>query len=187
MKQLIVFLIFAYIGIQSYSQNTSLNLEKEKIGFTNKNDDYKLNSKLKVNQALIEYRCYPKLNTYVIDSLNSLTDIVIDANNVDSYLISDSTWIHLKDSYSWNIQNGLPKVRNKSVIKLLSKKEDKWTTEERKLKRYLAFYHSGNPHYVDNYVYYQNFKIESKVYQFVYYCVLAGNNFDFKLMRINEY
>ncbi|GET23326.1 hypothetical protein CLV93_103198 [Prolixibacter denitrificans] len=169
-KKTIISIITLLIGLISFGQNTTSIQKKQALVFTDHKHDRELKIFLDINRQIISMSCNPKINENLIDSLNSKTSQIIDSSNVHIYLKSDSTWIYLKNSYSWNIHNELPKVPKTSVIKYIFKNQEKLTEKEKKLLHYMIFYSNRNYEDIDKFTYYQNYEVESRLFQFRFDC-----------------
>ncbi|WP_153638055.1 hypothetical protein [Prolixibacter sp. NT017] len=172
----IIFIIILSLGYVAMGQNAKPIEGKNALVFKDYKHDRDLSVFLELNSQMISIRCNPKINANIIDSLNSKTTQIVDSSNVRIYFKSDSTWIHLKNSYSWNIHNELPKVPKKSLIRYIFKNQEKLTEEEKKILRYMIFYSNRNYEDIDKFSYYQNYEVESKLFQFRFDCHFDHEN-----------
>lgn len=167
LNSLILFLLVNY----SFSQNISLDTTKT-YSINAGNFDKEIEHKLKYYEYLIKLKCLSIRNTHVVDSIKAKTQLVIDSSSVYKFYSSDSTWIFLKESYSWNIHNELPEDKFFKTYRLALKDSNKLSEEDNKYLTYMVFYSDAinRENIVDYFKFYQNFKIDSVTYQFVYKC-----------------
>ena len=150
-------MIFFTLSCCAYGQDTTY-VEDNVIVHLPSEESY-IYYHLRPHVALIRLRLYPTLNPNIIDSLNLMVALEID-----------STWVFVKNSYSWNIDNWPPQIYGLPILKLMFKKRKKWSEEDEKLYNYLVFLSKDYRRYIEKFVFFQNYKIESKIFQAQYEC-----------------
>ena len=90
-------MIFFTLSCCAYGQDTTY-VEDKVIVHLPSEESY-IYYHLRPHVALIRLRLYPTLNPNIIDSLNLMVALEID-----------STWVFVKNSYSWNIDNWPPQI-----------------------------------------------------------------------------
>ncbi len=100
---------------------------------TNKKDDAKLDAHLQFMNTLISIMCNPKVNPIEYKDLKSDSTDLIE-------LTKNQTFISIKNSYTWNIDEEVPQIPKTSVIKSLLKNKDKISNDEWKVLRFMEFY-----------------------------------------------